>query len=58
MARDHEPVTDAEIEAVRDAMREQRDEIRDYLKGEGVDVRAWERGRTPSRADRESADSD
>ncbi|WP_254544585.1 hypothetical protein [Halomarina pelagica] len=58
MARDQEPVTDAEIEAIRDAMREQREEIRDYLKGEDVDVRTWGRGRTPSHVNRESAASD
>lgn len=42
MARDQEPVTDAEIEAVRESMREQRDEIREYLEDEGVDVSTWD----------------
>ena len=38
MAR-NQPMTDAEIEALRDEIREQREDIRDYLESEGVDVR-------------------
>lgn len=34
MARDQQPVTDAEIEAAREAMKRQREEIRDYLASE------------------------
>lgn len=34
MARDQQPVTDAEIEAARKAMERQRAEIRDYLANE------------------------
>lgn len=42
MARDPEPMTDEEIDALRGELHEQREEIRDYLDGEGVDVRAWD----------------
>jgi len=35
-------MTDAEIEALRGEMREQRESIRDYLKSKGVDVSGWE----------------
>ena len=39
MARDSEPVTDDEIEAAREEMSEQRNEIREYLAEElGGDV--------------------
>ena len=56
MARD-QPMTDAEIEALRDEMREQREDVRDYLESEGVDVSDWD-GETVSDADREPAESD
>ena len=59
MARD-QPVTDAEIEETSEAMREQREQIRDDLKAAGVDVSSW--GDDPTDtvpdADREPADSD
>ena len=41
MARDT-PVTDAEIEDARGAIREQREQIREDLAAEGVDVTGWE----------------
>lgn len=56
MARD-QPMTDAEIEALRDEMREQRGDIREYLDGEGVDVSGWDDEPAPD-ADREPVESD
>ena len=56
MARD-QPITDAEIEALRDEIREQREDIRDCLESEGVDASDWD-GETVSDADREPAESD
>ena len=50
-------MTNAEIEALRDEIREQREDIRDYLESEGVDVSDWD-GETVSDADREPAESD
>ena len=50
-------MTDAEIEALRDEIREQREDIRNYLESEGVDVSGWD-GETVSDADREAAESD
>lgn len=44
MARDRAPVTDAEIEALREEMREQRSEIREDLAEDGVDVSGWSVG--------------
>lgn len=41
MARDI-PVTDADIEAAREAIREQREQIREDLAAEGVDVTGWD----------------
>lgn len=41
MARDREPVTDDEIEALREGMRDRRSEIRDDLAEDGVDVSDW-----------------
>jgi hypothetical protein len=40
MARDHadRPMTDDELAEVSEAIREQRDNIRNYLASEGVDV--------------------
>lgn len=59
MARD-QPVTDAEIENAREAIREQKADVRAYLESEGVDTSSWddETGDTVSDADREPADSD
>lgn len=37
MARD-QPITEDEIEALREDIDEQREEIREYLASEGVDV--------------------
>mgnify|MGYP000456296088 CR=1 FL=1 len=52
-------MTDKEIEELQTEMREQREEVRDYLAGEGVDVSSWD---TPTvndvDPDREAADSD
>ena len=56
MARD-QPITDAEIEALRDEIREQREQIREELKKAGVDVSDWD-GETVPDADRETAESD
>lgn len=62
MARNHadRPMTDDELAEVSDAIREQRDDIRDYLASEGVDVSAWnDNADAPTRgADRDAADSD
>ena len=41
MARDRRPMTDDELAELREAMRSQREDIRDYLKSEGVDVSTW-----------------
>lgn len=59
MARE-QPVTDAEIEALRDGMMEQRREIRDDLEAAGVDVSNWgdDPSHTTADSDREPADSD
>ncbi|MFR9721668.1 hypothetical protein ACL00X_20275, partial [Aeromonas diversa] len=60
-ARDQsQPVTDADLDAARASIRDQRGEIREYLDGEGVDVSGWgadSYGPVPD-ADRESANSD
>jgi len=50
-------MTDAEIETLRDEIREQREDIRDYLESEGIDVSDWD-GETVPDADREPAESD
>ena len=55
MARN--PVTDDEIAEAREAIREQREQIREDLKKAGVDVSDWD-GETVSDADRETAESD
>ena len=55
MARD--PVTDDEIAEACEAIREQREQIREDLKNEGVDVSDWDGGTVPD-ADRETAESD
>ena len=46
-----EPMTDEEIEELRDGLAEQQDEIRDYLESHGVDVSPWEDSTTEARAD-------
>jgi len=51
------PVTDDEIKDAREAIREQREQIREDLKKEGVDVSGWD-GETVPDADRETAESD
>lgn len=53
-------MTDDELAEVSEAIREQRDDIRDYLAGEGVDVSTWENNvdAPTSGADRDAADSD
>lgn len=57
MARD--PVTDAEIEDAQTAILEQRDEIREFLESEGVDVEEdTVRDDPVTDADRDPADSD
>lgn len=63
MAQDRpdRPMTDAEIETLREEMREQRGEIREYLEGEDVDVSTWDNvaGDDPAlEGDRDAADSD
>lgn len=53
-------MTDADLNDARKAIREQRDDIREYLDGEGVDVSGWGADsyeKVPD-ADREPADSD
>lgn len=56
MARDS-PVTDADIKAAREAIREQREQIREDLAAEGVDVTGWDED-TVSDVDVEPAESD
>jgi hypothetical protein len=46
-----EPMTDEEIEELRDGLAEQQDEIRDYLESQGVDVSPWDDSSTEARAD-------
>ena len=61
MARDQsQPVTDDDLEAARESIRNQRGEIREYLDGEGVDVSNWgaDSYETVPNADRDPADSD
>jgi len=50
-------MTDAEIEALRDEMRGQREDVRDYLESEGVDVSGWD-DEPVADTDREPAESD
>jgi hypothetical protein len=50
-------MTDAEIEALRDEIRDQREDIREYLEGEGVDVTGGEEDPV-SDANTEPAESD
>lgn len=40
--RPERPLTDAEIDRLREEMEDQRDEIRAYLEEQGVDVSSWE----------------
>jgi hypothetical protein len=54
MARDS-PVTEADIKAAREAIREQREQIREDLAAEGVDVTGWDED-TVSDVDVEPAD--
>ena len=49
-------MNDDEIEALRDELRDQRETIREYLDGQGVDVGGWD-GAVPD-ADPEPAESD
>jgi hypothetical protein len=35
-------MSDEEIEALREEMEDQREEIREYLESEGVDVSPWD----------------
>ena len=53
-------MTDADLNDAREAIREQRGEIREYLDGEGVDVSNWgaDSYETVPNVDREPADSD
>lgn len=37
-------MSDEEIEALREEMKAQQDDIREYLASEGVDVSAWDDG--------------
>lgn len=62
MARDQSqrPMTDAEIEDAREAILEQREDIREFLADEGVDVSGWgDEGDEPvPEPNRDAADSD
>jgi len=50
MAQDQpRPLTDAEIEDLREEMEEQREDIREFLEDNGVDVSSW--SEAPTRAD-------
>lgn len=52
MASDRlEPMTDEEIEELRDGMAEQQEEIRDYLESQGVDTSPWDDSSTEAWAD-------
>jgi hypothetical protein len=51
------PVTDADIKAAREAIGEQREQIREDLAAEGIDVSGWEDDPV-SDADAEPAESD
>jgi len=46
-----EPMTNEEIEELRDGLAEQQDEIRDYLESRGVDVSPWDDSTMGARAD-------
>lgn len=52
-SNENEPnrMSDEEIEALRAEMESQKDEIREYLASEGVDVSAWDESATEARAD-------
>lgn len=41
---DREPMSDAEIEELREEMEAQHEEIREYLDEQGVDSEAWGTG--------------
>ena len=62
MARDQtqRPMTDEEIEALREEMRAQRSEIRADLAEHGVEISGWDTGEDEADpgTDREQADSD
>lgn len=60
MARDQSqrPMTDAEIETLREEMTEQRSEIRAFLDEQGVDVSEWATDEADLDAEPETADSD
>ena len=52
MASDRlKPMTDEQIEELRDGLAEQQDEIRDYLESQGVDTSPWDESVTETRAD-------
>jgi len=58
MARDQEPMTDAEIEALREEMRAQREQIRADLEEAGVDVSSWDsESDSAADSDHETADA-
>lgn len=59
MARDRmrRPVTDANLEELREAMREQRSDIREELAERGVDV-TWSQTVDDADPERDAADSD
>jgi len=47
MARDQpRPLTDSEIEDLRKEMEEQREDIREFLENNGVDVSSWSEATT------------
>lgn len=54
------PITDDELTEVSEAIHEQRDEIRDYLAGEGVNMSTWndDTDTLVRGADRDAANSD
>jgi GH25 family lysozyme M1 (1,4-beta-N-acetylmuramidase) len=62
MARnEQQPVSDEEIEAAREAIREQKEEIRADLAEAGVDVSSWDsddEADSEASPDRDTADSD
>ena len=59
MARDQEPLTDAELEVAQEAIREQRTDIREYLEEEGIDMSgSRDLPDDTISAERERADSD
>jgi DNA-binding transcriptional regulator YiaG len=46
-----DPMTDEEFDELREKMDETRQEVKEYLNAQGVDVSQWDDSRTEPRAD-------